>query len=179
MNDHTHADHHDHSQHNMAEIDHAAMGHDEHKGHDAHAGHGMDHSGHELMFRDRFWVSLLLTIPVIIFSPMIQQWFNYTAPQFAGSAWITPILGVVIFVYGGIPFLQMARHELAQRAPGMMTLISLAISVAFVYSVAAVLFNLGESFFWELVTLIECCSATGLRCGACGRRRGRWMRWRS
>ena len=155
MNDHTHADHHDHSQHNMAEIDHAAMGHDEHKGHDAHAGHGMDHSGHELMFRDRFWVSLLLTIPVIIFSPMIQQWFNYTAPQFAGSAWITPILGVVIFVYGGIPFLQMARHELAQRAPGMMTLISLAISVAFVYSVAAVLFNLGESFFWELVTLID------------------------
>lgn len=139
----------DHSQHDMAKMDHAAMGHD------AHAGHGMDHSGHELMFRDRFWVSLLLTIPVIIFSPMIQQWFNYTAPQFAGSEWITPILGVVIFVYGGIPFLQMARHEVAQRTPGMMTLISLAISVAFIYSVAAVAFSLGESFFWELVTLID------------------------
>ena len=84
-----------------------------------------------------------------------KQWFNYTAPQFPGSQWITPILGVVIFVYGGLPFLQMARTELAERQPGMMTLISLAITVAFVYSVAAIIFDLGESFFWELVTLID------------------------
>ena len=149
MDKHTHPI--NHENHGNHLHDHSAMG----GGHDDHAGHGMDHSGHELMFRDRFWVSLLLTIPVIIFSPMIQQWFNYSAPQFLGSAWITPILGIIIFFYGGIPFLQMAQHELAQRSPGMMTLISLAITVAFVYSVAAIILRLGESFFWELVTLID------------------------
>ena len=107
------------------------------------------------MFRNRFWVSLVLSLPVLFFSPMLQSWLGYTAPTFPGSAWITPALAVVIFVYGGLPFLQMATWELRDRQPGMMTLISLAITVAFVYSVATLFADLGESFFWELVTLID------------------------
>ena len=107
------------------------------------------------MFRNRFWVSLALTIPVLIFSEMIQMWLGFHLPDFPGSTWIEPVLSVIIFIYGGLPFLQMAGWELKQRQPGMMTLISLAISVAFVYSLAAVLADLGESFFWELVTLID------------------------
>ncbi len=107
------------------------------------------------MFRQRFWVSLLLSIPVLIFSPALQSWLGYTIPDFPGSQWITPVLSVVIFLYGGLPFLQMAGGELRERQPGMMTLISLAISVAFVYSLATLFVDLGESFFWELVTLID------------------------
>ncbi|MCB0020583.1 MAG: copper-translocating P-type ATPase, partial [Anaerolineales bacterium] len=123
-------------------------------GHEGHGGHG-SHAGHEIMFRDRFWVSLLLSIPVLVFSPALQGWLNYTAPTFPGSNWITPVLAVVVFVYGGLPFLQMAGWELRDRQPGMMTLISLAISVAFIYSIATLFVELGESFFWELVTLID------------------------
>lgn len=134
--------------------------HTEHDNHEKshaqqkHGGHG-SHAGHEIMFRNRFWVSLALSIPVLIFSPALQNWLNYTAPTFPGSAWITPALAVVIFFYGGLPFLQMATWELRDRQPGMMTLISLAISVAFIYSIATLFFDLGESFFWELVTLID------------------------
>ncbi len=131
--------------------------HQEMKGDEAHhdhAGH-VDHSGHELMFRDRFWVCFGLTIPVLVFSQPIQAWLGYTAPEFPGSNWITPILAVVIFAYGGLPFLRMASSELRRQQPGMMMLISLAISVAFVYSLATLVFDLGESFFWELVTLID------------------------
>lgn len=139
----------------------------EHKmhGHDAHTGHGMgkesehaghvDHSGHEDMFRRRFWVSLLLSIPVLLYTPMLQMWFGFTMPNFMGSQWITPVFSIVVFLYGGVPFLQMAVPEIRNRQPGMMTLISLAISVSFVYSLAAAFFNLGEGFFWELVTLID------------------------
>jgi Cu2+-exporting ATPase len=143
-------------------MDHAQQQHDEHdhSGHDtaghagnSHAGHG--HAGHEIMFRDRFWVSLVLSIPVLIFSPALQSWLGYTAPAFPGSAWVTPVLAVVIFFYGGLPFMQMATWELRDRQPGMMTLISLAIAVAFVYSIATLFADLGESFFWELVTLID------------------------
>jgi Cu2+-exporting ATPase len=108
-----------------------------------------------LLFRNRFWVCLVLSIPVLIYSPMIQMWLGFMPPAFPGSQWIAPVLSVVIFLYGGLPFLDMARDEWAARRPGMMTLISLAISVAFVYSLATVLFDLGESFFWELVTLID------------------------
>lgn len=122
---------------------------------DTHAAHGTDHTGHELLFRNRFWVCLVLSIPVLIYSPMIQMWLGFMPPAFPGSQWIAPVLSVVIFLYGGLPFLDMARDEWAARRPGMMTLISLAISVAFVYSLATVLFDLGESFFWELVTLID------------------------
>lgn len=124
--------------------------------HDEHAGHeGADHGGHEEMFRKRFWVSLGLSAPVLIFSRSIQDWFGYEAPDFVGAALIVPFFATFIFVYGGFPFLSMARSELAQRKPGMMTLISLAITVAFVFSMATLVWEVGEDFFWELVTLVD------------------------
>ncbi len=122
--------------------------------HEEHKEHG-GHAEHEMMFRQRFWICLALSLPVLVFSPALQSWLGYTAPTFPGSNWITPVLAVVIFVYGGLPFLQMAVGELRERQPGMMTLISLAITVAFTYSLATLFFDLGESFFWELVTLID------------------------
>jgi len=106
------------------------------------------------MFRRRFWIALLLSIPVLVFSPAIQRFLGYSLPDFPGSRWITPVFSVIVFAYGGLPFLKMALPELRNRKPGMMTLISLAISVAFIYSLAALIFNLGSTFFWELVTLI-------------------------
>ncbi len=149
-------------------MDHSQMAHGADRqgmaGHE-HAAHA-DHSGHEAMFRRRFWVSLLLSIPVLLYSPMVQQLLGFHMPAFPGSQWIEPIFSVIVFLYGGVPFLQMAVPELRNRQPGMMTLISLAISVAFVYSVA-VLFMPASSmgapymgapymgFFWELVTLID------------------------
>lgn len=120
-----------------------------------HSSGHTDHSGHEQLFRQRFWVCLLLSIPVLVYSEMLQMWFGFTAPVFPGSGWIGTILAVVIFVYGGLPFLQMALPEIRQRKPGMMTLISLAISVAFIYSLAALIIPNAEGFFWELVTLID------------------------
>jgi Cu2+-exporting ATPase len=107
------------------------------------------------MFRRRFWGSLVLSIPVIFFSEFVQDVFGYAAPTFPGSAWITPALSVIIFAYGGLPFLSMARTELANREPGMMMLISLAISVAFVYSIGSLFLPGTTPFFWELVTLID------------------------
>ncbi len=107
------------------------------------------------MFRNRFWVNLVLSIPVIIYSPSIQGWFNYTAPAFPGSLLIVPVLSTVIYFYGGLPFLRMATWELRTRKPAMMTLISLAISVAYFYSMATLVWDIGEDFFWELVTLID------------------------
>lgn len=86
------------------------------------------------MFRDRFWLSLLLTVPVVFYAHMIQMWFGYTAPHFPGSNLITPVLGTVIFLYGGGPFLVGAVRELRDRQPGMMLLIGMAITVAFVAS---------------------------------------------
>ena len=130
----------------------------EHGGHtgdaDEHGAH-VDHTGHELMFRNRFWVCLVLTIPVLLYSSTVQGWLDFAMPTFTGSSWITPVFGVVIFLYGGVPFLQMAPAELRLRLPGMMTLISLAIGVAFVYSLLAFSLDLGEGFFWEVVTLID------------------------
>jgi Cu2+-exporting ATPase len=161
MTEHTHNQHQEmqHSQHEghaAQQIqDHSA--HEAQADHSAHSGHGGhgSHAGHEIMFRNRFWISLALSIPVLIFSEALQGWLHYSAPTFPGSSWITPLLAVVVFVYGGFPFLQMAGWELKERQPGMMTLISLAITVAFVYSLATLVFDLGESFFWELVTLID------------------------
>ena len=157
-----------HSQHNMDSSMHEEMDHSQHGGMDhsahntpanidysAHAGHGADHSGHEQMFRIRFWWSLLLSIPVLIYSEMIQMWLGFMPPMFPFAEWIPFVFSLIIFAYGGIPFLQMAAPELKERKPGMMTLISLAISVAFIYSVAAQFIDLGEGFFWELVTLID------------------------
>jgi Cu2+-exporting ATPase len=143
------------------------MGGDEHAGHDAmamagrnaggadHSGHGVDHSGHEQRFRQRFWVCLVLTIPVLLFSETIQDWLNFSIRSFTGDNWIAPVFAVVIFAYGGTPFLQMAVPEAQRRQPGMMTLISLAIGVAFTYSVIAFALDTGGEFFWELATLID------------------------
>ena len=141
----------DHSEHGLHE-DHQT--HSSHNGHSAHADH-TDHSGHEDMFRQRFWVSTLISIPVLLFSPAVQNWLGFTMPVFPGSAWITPVLAIIIFFYGGLPFLEMAVPEIKNRKPGMMTLISLAISVAFIYSLAALLLPTESGFFWELVTLID------------------------
>jgi Cu2+-exporting ATPase len=107
------------------------------------------------MFRNRFWACLLLSIPVLVYSESIQNWLGYTAPLFPGSQWIVPLFSTIIFIYGGLPFLRMATGELRRRQPGMMTLISLAITVAYVYSMAVFFLGSGQAFFWELVTLID------------------------
>ena len=133
---------------------HRSEPHGEHGGHD-HGDSGGMHAGHEQLFRRRFFVSTLLSIPVLLYSPTLQEWLGFTVPAFPGSEWINPVFAVIVFAYGGVPFLRMAIPELTDRSPGMMTLISMAISVAFVYSLASV-FDLAESaFFWELVTLID------------------------
>ncbi len=140
---------------------HAAQGNDGHDqvapgGHQSGAnGHAhTDHTGHEAMFRQRFWVCLALTVPVLLYSPHVQDLLGFRMPQFPGSQWLVPVLGVVIFLYGGLPFLRMAVPEIHNREPGMMTLISLAIMVAFVYSLATVFAPIGQDFFWELATLV-------------------------
>jgi len=107
------------------------------------------------MFRNRFWVSLVLTVPVLLYSPMIQEWFGFSVPQFTGSEWVAPLFSLIIFAYGGVPFLQMAVPELQTRTPGMMTLISLAITVALGYSLFALVTASGVSFFWEMALLID------------------------
>ncbi|MGJ3240342.1 MAG: copper-translocating P-type ATPase [Anaerolineae bacterium] len=139
---HAHSDH----EHQQESQDHSS--------HD-HNGHGVDHSGHEMMFRNRFWVSLLLSIPVLLYSPSIQSWLGFTMPEFTGSQWVNPVFSVIVFIYGGIPFIEMAVPEIRNRKPGMMTLISLAIMVAFAYSMFAFFAETGMTFFWELVTLID------------------------
>ena len=106
------------------------------------------------MFRQRFWWSLALTVPVIYFSPMIQEWFGYGAPRFPGSDWISPLLGTVIFLYGGGPFLKGAVSEARDRRPGMMLLIGMAITVAFVASAATTFGWFDLEFWWELAALI-------------------------
>ncbi len=133
-----------HADHNMS------MDHNGHEGHGAH----VDHSGHEQMFRRKFWVSLILSVPVLLFSQGFQTLLGFSMPVFPGSRWITPIFAVIVFVYGGLPFIKMAIPEIRNRQPGMMTLISLAIIVAFVYSVASLFLANQMDFFWELATLI-------------------------
>ncbi len=119
-----------------------------HVSHDRHAGHSV------AMFRDKFWLSFVLTIPVVAWSSEVQRWLGYTAPVFPGSNFIPPILGTLVFVYGGLVFIRGAWGELADHKPGMMTLISLAIIVAFGTSLAAT-FGLFEiDVWWELASLI-------------------------
>lgn len=120
----------------------------EHHDHDKHAGHSV------AMFRDKFWLSLLLTIPVILYSPSVQEWFGFTAPTFPGSQYIPFVLSTIIFFYGGMVFIRGAISELRARQPGMMTLISLAIITAYTYSLATQFFISGNGFFWELASLI-------------------------
>src|SRR5690625_391623 len=108
--------------HGQAHHDH---GHDTHHGIGDGGGHGAHdhHEGHSPeMFRDKFWLSLILTIPVVFWSDHIQELFGYRAPEFPGSEWIPPILGTFILSAGGWLFLQGARHEIQARLPGMMTL---------------------------------------------------------
>ncbi|KUH65001.1 ATPase [Mycolicibacterium novocastrense] len=132
----------------MAYIGHDAPG----SGHDRHAGHG----SHGEMFRRRFWLSLVLSVPVVLFSHMVAELFGYTLPAIPGVQWIPPILGTLIFVYGGMPFLTGGWAELKSRRPGMMLLIGMAITVAFIASWVTTLdiggFNL--DFWWELALLI-------------------------
>ncbi len=142
---------HDHDHHDAADHGHHEYGDDRGR-HDDHEGM---HAGHEAMFRRRFVISALLSVPVVVFSDFVQRTVGYTAPTVPGVAWVIPAVAVVVFLYGGVPFLRMAVPELRDRTPGMMTLISMAITVAFVYSVATVLVAFGEPFFWELVTLID------------------------
>lgn len=136
----------------------APANHGSHAGHGAHAGHDAHdrHAGHSPeMFRQKFWLSLLLTIPVVVWSQHIQDLLGYTAPSFAGSARIPALLGMAVFLYGGLTFLRGAWGELRSRLPGMMTLISLAISVAIVFSAVVELGIVeAESLWWESATLI-------------------------
>jgi P-type Cu2+ transporter len=116
--------------------------------------HG-EHSAHDpAQFRDRFWITLALAVPVIFFSNMFQELLGYAAPRFTGSSLIPPALGTAIFFYGGWPFITGAVHETRARRPGMMLLIGLAISVAFVASVATELGACDLDFWWELAALI-------------------------
>ncbi len=151
----THDRHGDHESHGMStttdmdtstDPQHGFQG--EHGGHDKHAGHSV------AMFRDRFWLSLVLTLPVVFYSEMIQEWFGYSAPTFPGSDWASPILGTIIFLYGGSPFLKGAVQEARDRQPGMMLLIGMAITVALLASAATTLGWFDLEFWWELAALI-------------------------
>jgi Cu2+-exporting ATPase len=156
-----HDHHHDHEQHaeDSEHANHGVPG--AHSRHDEHAGHDPD------AFRRQFWIVLALTIPVVIWSEEVQMWLGYTAPAFPGSEWIPAILGTAVFVYGGLVFLRGARVELGDRQPGMMTLISLAIVVAFFASWAATLGVFTVDVWWELSTLITVMSL------------GHWLEMRS
>src|SRR5437870_4800780 len=142
-------EHSTHSDHGQACDPHAGhkMSHD-HRSHDRHGGHSV------AMFRDKFWLSFALTIPTVFWSPEVQHWLGYTAPSFPGSKFIPAILGTAIFLYGGLVFVRGAQGELADHKPGMMTLISLAIIVAFSTSLAATFGLFEVEVWWELASLI-------------------------
>ena len=141
-----HSKHNDHGQASDPHAWHKVL--ETHGSHDRHAGHSV------AMFRDKFWLSFALTIPVVFWSTDVQRWLGYTAPSFPGSKFIPALLGTVVFVYGGLVFVRGAWGELADHKPGMMTLISLAIVVAFGASLAAT-FGLFEiDVWWELASLI-------------------------
>ncbi|HEV2107675.1 MAG TPA: heavy metal translocating P-type ATPase [Thermomicrobiales bacterium] len=130
------------------------MDHGAHGGHGAHTDHGGGHAGHAEVFRRRFWVNLALAIPVILYSEMVQMWLGFTMPTFPGSDLIAPVLGTVIFLYGGAVFLSGGWSELRTRKPGMMLLIALALTVAFVASAATTLGFFDLEFWWELALLV-------------------------
>jgi len=142
---------------NYAAHDNHGQASDPHSGHklaDMQGGHDR-HAGHSVaMFRDKFWLSFALTIPVVVWSSDVQHWFGYTAPSFLGSKLVPAVLGTGVFIYGGLVFIGGARRELADHKPGMMTLISLAIIVAFGTSLAATWGLFEIDVWWELATLI-------------------------
>lgn len=143
MDDRTHASHgHASDPHTGHQMSH------DHRSHDRHAGHSV------AIFRDKFWLSFALTIPTVFWSPEVQHWLGYTAPSFPGSRFIPAVFGTAVFLYGGLVFLQGAQGELVERKPGMMTLISLAIIVAFGTSLAATLGFFAVEVWWELASLI-------------------------
>ena len=119
-------------------------------GHDRHAGHG----AHGEIFRRRFWATLVLSVPVFLFSETIQDWLNFSMPGFAGDEYVPAVFGTAIFAYGGPVFLQGGWREARDRRPGMMALISMAISVAFLASVLSLFEVFDLEFWWELAGLI-------------------------
>ena len=154
-------DHHHHDHPSEPRPEHAAHtdsapaaaqsghGHEQGAAHERHAGHSVE------MFRQKFWGTLLLSIPTLVWAPMIQHWFGYAAPGGgAASRWIPAVFGSLVFAYGGWIFVRGAKGELADRRPGMMTLIALAISVAFVFSLAVTFGFPGMDLWWELATLV-------------------------
>ena len=149
-----HAPHDVHGAHEAHAAHEAGVAHDGHAGRDGHAGHDA-HAGHSVaMFRDKFWLSLALTIPTLVWGHMLQRAFDYHAPVFPGARWIPALFGTAVFLYGGRVFIQGAVRELKDRAPGMMVLIALAISVAFVFSVVVTIGFPGMPLWEELSTLV-------------------------
>lgn len=143
-------------EHGHAGHDHAAMKMEEHshKEHDSKGGHD-EHAGHHTAdFLNRFWLCLVITIPVLLLSNMMQQWIGFKL-TFTGDKYILLVLSSFIFFYGGWPFLAGLVRELKWREPGMMTLVAVAITTAYIYSVAVVFGFPGMDFFWELATLID------------------------
>ena len=159
-----HADHDTHGKHRASHVHPeqrvATTAHGGHGGRDGHGGNGGHgghdkHAGHSVaMFRDKFWISLALTIPTLIWGHMLQDTLGYTAPHFPGAMYIPPVFGTAVFFYGGMPFLRGAVGELKARVPGMMTLIALAITVAFVFSAAVTAGYPGMPLWEELATLV-------------------------
>ncbi|EKE01955.1 MAG: hypothetical protein ACD_21C00015G0002 [uncultured bacterium] len=161
-------EHHCHHCEEKPKREHHAMHHMEHECHvdtaknSEHQGHcssigGMHGEHHAMMIQDfkkRFWVSLVVTLPILILSPMIQDFFHFPL-VLPGNAYILFLLSTVVYLYGGWPFIKGLYEECKDKNPGMMTLIGLAISVAYFYSVAVVFGLAGGEFFWELVTLID------------------------
>lgn len=148
-----HDDHHAHDEHPAPDPDTGHRGHESHSGHGGHGGHGGDHVG---QFRALFWINLIIAIPVVAFSTMFAMLLGYNIPEFPGARWIAPLLGTVMYVVGGRPFLTGAVSEIRSRKPGMMLLIGLAITVAFLASWGASLGLLHHEleFWWELALLI-------------------------
>ncbi len=147
---HAHHEHEHHAHHHgHDESDGDLAAHDHHADHDHH-GHG----DHVAMFRARFWWSLLLTLPIVYFSHMLMDWFNYEAVTFAGDELVAPILGTIIFIYGGWPFLAGGASEARHKRPGMMLLIAMAITVAYTASLATSFELIDLEFWWELAALI-------------------------
>ena len=149
----------DHSKMNHGKEDHSKMDHGSggHSGHDGNAPMGMaGHDHHKMMvadFRKRFWVSTIITIPILFFSPMIQDFFGYDY-LLPGNPYFLFALSSFVYFWGAWPFLKGFYGEMKTKGAGMMTLISMAISVAYFYSTATVFGLKGEDFFWELSTLI-------------------------
>lgn len=126
-------------------MNHAAQ---KHESHNPHAGH------HTEDFLRKFWVTLALTVPIILYSDLPEIFLGWTAPSFSGAMYLPAILGTIVFFYGGMVFLRGAQREMQAKLPGMMTLIALAISAAYLYSMWVVLSGEGMTLFWELSTLI-------------------------